>query len=101
MLALAPDLETPSDDSQSRFTLTLILSGFALGFNWIEWRDGDGRKLINDPTLLDTADLMEIRKLFTYLWRQDHFFEGVLRAAFDAGVPQRALRRLAAIREAR
>ena len=103
MLALAPELEIPTlaSDIESRFVTTLITSGFALGFNWVEWKFGEGRKLIEDPAVLDTADLMAIRKLFTFLWRQDHFCDGVLRSAFDAGVPQRALRRLAAIREGR
>jgi hypothetical protein len=88
--------------TSSGFLTTLITSGFAfLDFNWIEWRDGEGRRIIKDPSLLDTAELMEIRKLFTFIWRQDHFSEGFLRRALDAGVPQRALRRLAAIREAR
>ena len=103
MLAVASELEArpaPSD-IESRFRLTLIMSGFASRENWIEWRDGPGRRFLKDPSLLDTADLMTIRNLFTYLWRQDHFCEGVLRHAFDIGVPQRALRRLAAIREAR
>ena len=93
-------LEAPTI-SCNRLRMTLIMSGFAVGFNWVEWRDGEGLKLIRDPSLIDAADVMDIRKLFTYLWRQDHFCEGVLRAALDAGVPQRALRRLAAIREAR
>jgi hypothetical protein len=88
-------------DIESRFVITLITSGFALGFNWVEWKFGEGRKLIDDPSLLDTADLITIRKLFRYLWRQDHFCDGILRSAFDAGVPQRALRRLAAIRDGR
>src|SRR5215213_939586 len=73
MLAL---LQRPAITS-GQFVSTLITSGFAfLGFNWVEWRDGEGRRLLEDPTLLETAEFMDIRKLFTYLWRQDHFSDG-------------------------
>src|SRR5688572_16597733 len=86
----------------SAFDVTVFTSGFALldGFNWVTWKGGEGRPYIDDPSRLDAADLLTLRKFFTFLSRQDHFCEGFLEHAAAAGVPQRALRRLAALRQA-
>jgi hypothetical protein len=84
------------------FAATVLTSGFALldGFNWVTWKSGEGRAYIDDPSRLDAADLLTLRKFFTFLSRQDHFSEGYVGHAASAGVPQRALRRLAALRRA-
>lgn len=83
------------------FAATVLTSGFALfdGFNWVTWKDGEGRPCIDDPSRLDGADLLTLRKFFTSLSRQDHFCEGFLDYSAAVGVPQRALRRLAALQQ--
>lgn len=69
-----------------------------LAFDWTnpEWTR-EMRRYCVDPGLLATVDLLTIRKVLTTLLRTERFCEGSLAAAFERGVPQAAMMRLAEI----
>lgn len=64
-------------------------------FDWSEpaWAR-QMRRYYEDPDLLESADLATVRQVLTALVRAERFSEGTLAEAFEAGVPQAAMRRL-------
>lgn len=87
-----------SNDAK-RFTRALDLTNFYYNFNWIEWRDQEGKEYVKDPSKVATASLVTIRQLFTYMMRQDRFCEGFILQLFDTGLVLAALKRLAEIKD--
>jgi ADP-ribosyl-[dinitrogen reductase] hydrolase len=67
-------------------------------FNWSDW-SAEAKKYINDPSILEKADLPTIQKLFTTIIRADRFSEGLLGDMIDDGVILNLLVRLEQIRE--
>lgn len=76
----------------------LYMHSVVLPFDWTEpeWIR-EMRRNYADPSLLATTDLLRIRKVLTTLVRVERFREGSLAAAFERGVPQAAMMRLAEI----
>ncbi len=66
--------------------------GLHIPFDWTAW--DYGRRLANEPELLDEATPAEAAMLIVALSRSDRFVEGALLDAFDNGLIQRAARRL-------
>lgn len=67
-------------------------------FDWRAWGD-QARRYSAEPELLEEANLITLRKLFTYHVRADRFNEGHLAIAFQRGHINLLLRRLKAIRQ--
>lgn len=57
------------------------------------------RRYFENPDLLERARLLTARKVLTTLSRANRFCEGYLAGAFEAGVPQAAMRRLEQLTE--
>lgn len=62
------------------------------GFRWMEWEEG--RRFVEDPGALATADLETICKLLTAHARSDRFLDGHLEAIVESGHIAAILRRL-------
>jgi hypothetical protein len=81
------------------FHLTLYRDGWILeSFDWPEWQP-TARQYVNDPTMMDSADILTIQKLLTTYSRRDHFCEGFFADSIQHGQIPTFLRRLRAIRQ--
>ena len=67
-------------------------------FNWPAWQE-EGFCFVEDPELLNTANLFTLRKLITIHVRKDRFVEGHLAAVLENGHIVAILRRMQVIRE--
>jgi hypothetical protein len=67
-------------------------------FDWPSWQEEAERSLSN-PEILETADLVTVRRLLTTRIRKDPFAEGHLASMFECGHIAANLRRLEEIRE--
>ncbi len=74
-----------------RFMKTLYTAGAIYPFDWSKWHDEAGR-FFHDPTLLESADEMTLRRLLTYHARVDYFNQGHLDEMIEAGHITRVLR---------
>ena len=84
----------PSEDVAS-WVAALNEHHIVISFDWTDTSWGrQMRRYYADPTLLDRADLLTIRKVLTTLLRAERFSEGTLADAFDHGVAQTAMERL-------
>lgn len=70
---------------------------FIIPFAWPEWEEG--KRLIDEPELLQRANLLTLQKLLTMHVRADRFMEGHLAQMFETGKMVMILRRLAEIQE--
>jgi len=66
---------------------------FTYAFDWRAWAK-EAEAFFQDPSLLETAPLETIWRLFFTLIRKDRFTEGTLVAALQNGLVTAALRRL-------
>lgn len=73
----------------------LYQNNFIQPFNWSVWEEG--KRLVDDPVLLQRADLQTLRKLLTLHVRADRFTEGYLAHLFGNGHIVMILRRIAEI----
>jgi len=87
------------DEAVSKFIQALYKHNWIIPFDWSEWQH-EAEKYVNDPTLLETADVETISKLFTTHVRKDRFCEGHLASMFENGHIVALLRRLKVIHQA-
>ena len=86
------------DEAVSTFIQALYKHNWIIPFDWSEWQH-EAEKYVNDPTLLETADVETIGKLFTTHVRKDRFCEGHLASMFENGQIVALLRRLKVIHQ--
>lgn len=80
--AFAPAGQIPVDEDDfpdvdfmrivSRFMDTCYKNGFVVRFDWENW-EATAMAYVNDPALLNKADLIVIRRLITWHIRQNRF----------------------------
>lgn len=58
--------------------------GVIVVFDWIEWRD-QAHVLLETSGAMERTTMDDLRRLLTYLIRQDRFAEGTLAHAVDQG----------------
>ena len=75
------------------FEQVLYRDGWIVGFDWGEWQD-QGRRLV-EGNGLESADLDDLRRLLTAIFRKERFCDGTAEVAFRDGTIVRVLRRLA------
>lgn len=82
-------------EAVARWQAGLYERNIVLPFDWMEprWARRMGR-YHEDPSLLDSAQLITIRRVLTTLVRAERFCDGTLGVAFERGVPQAAMRRM-------
>jgi hypothetical protein len=85
-------------DEVLQFIQTLSRTRMIFPFDWPAWQD-EARQLYDDPDLLEKADLLTLRKLFTTHIRADRFNEGHLAHVLENGHIAAMLRRLQTLRE--
>jgi hypothetical protein len=81
-----------------KFYEDLYKEGFVTKFRWMNWIAEAGEYSANDEKL-SKADIMDIRRLFTIIVRQDRYCEGLLEEVIESGLVLKILRRLKEIRE--
>ncbi|MGH7285080.1 MAG: DUF6508 domain-containing protein [Polyangiaceae bacterium] len=74
--------------------------GFVFSFDWPGWRE-DAQRYLTDPTLIQSASLEDVRRLFTTIVRADRFCEGSLASDIDSGFVLALLRRVEVLAEVR
>lgn len=79
------------------FINTLYQKGFVISFVWTAWQD-EAKRLVNNPKLLDLADLCTLQKLLTTHVRKERFCSGHLAGMIENGHILALLKRLEAIR---
>nr|WP_281354551.1 DUF6508 domain-containing protein [Pseudomonas akapageensis] len=79
------------------FLRVLYATNFMSPFNWMQEFSGNNRAVMQDASLLDTADAETVRKLLIAHVRADRFCEGHLNAIIRDGYLERALNRLRAL----
>lgn len=79
------------------FISTLYKEGFVISFAWTDWQD-EAKRLVNNPKLLDSADLCTLQKLLTTHVRKERFCSGHLAGIIKNGHILALLKRLEAIR---
>ncbi|MDD1443610.1 ADP-ribosylglycohydrolase family protein [Dolichospermum sp. ST_sed3] len=79
----------------SDFMAALYQHGFIRSFNWANWEEG--KRLLDDPALLQKSSFQTIRKLLTAHVRTERFSEGHLAHLFETGQIVMILKRLAEI----
>lgn len=87
-ITYSPDVE--------RFIGTLSAAGFVAPFDWGAWQD-EAWRFVNDPDLLNGANLDTLRKLLTLHVRKDRFVEGHISEMIDLGHIRAILHRLKAL----
>ncbi len=92
--SLPHELNSPAVD---RLHTALGRNGFIQPFDWQAWGDRV-REFMDNPALLDSADLETLCRLLTAHVRADRFIEGHLNQVVTDGHIQAILRRLAVIR---
>jgi hypothetical protein len=83
-------------DEVGRFVKTLYSEGFIVPFDWPAWQE-EAKQYLDNPTLLDEADLSTVQKLLTTHVRKDRFVGGHLAAMLDNGHIHAILKRLEAL----
>jgi ADP-ribosylglycohydrolase len=77
------------------FVRALSENGFVQPFNWMNWWEGN--QLVDNPALLQRANLQTLRKLLTAHVRADRFSEGHLATVLESGHIVMILKRMAEI----
>ncbi len=86
------------DERMLQFIQVLYEHGWIVPeFDWGDWQD-TAHKYIESRELVESADAVTIRRLFTTHTRADRFCEGHLAAVFSSGHLASLLRRLREIR---
>jgi hypothetical protein len=80
------------------FVQTLYEQGMLLEFDWTSWKD-EAQRYRSDPSSLEQADLLTLRKLLTVHVRADRFVEGHLASIFETGHILAILHRLRQMRQ--
>lgn len=73
-------------------------SGFIYYFSWSDWQD-KAKEIYDNPELLDSADLLTIRRLLITHVRKEKFCDGHFAAMLEQGHIQAILQRLKTIRD--
>jgi hypothetical protein len=96
LISLLPQME----DSKAEWEIVEALNsgGFVTAFDWPAWQE-EGRRYLDDGTLIDTADLTTLCRLYTLHVRKDRFCEGHFAAMLENGHIAAMTRRLNVIRE--
>lgn len=81
------------DEKASQFMNLLYEKNVILSFDWGNWGE-ETEKYFNSPDLINNADLITIRKLFTTIVRTDRFISGYYAGKMDDGTILRLLRRI-------
>jgi hypothetical protein len=76
----------------------LYRDGWIVGFDWPEWHD-EGRALVEGDGI-ESADLDDLRRLLTVIFRKERFNEGTVDVAFRDGTLLRIVRRVAQLNHA-
>jgi len=79
------------------FEQVLYREGWIVGFDWGEWQD-EGRRLV-DGDGLESADLDDLRRLVTVVFRKERFCDGTIAVAFRDGTLLRILHRVAQLKD--
>ncbi len=81
----------------TKFIATLKKEEFTIVFDWPEWQ-GEADKYFKEPELINSADIITLRKLMTMFIRKERFCSGFIKSVIDTGMILRILERLEAIR---
>ena len=84
----------------SEFMAAVIKEDFTIIFDWVKWQD-EADKYFKEPELLDSADLITLRKLMTVIFRKERFCSGFINTVIDTGMILKILERLEVIRKER
>ncbi len=76
----------------------LYAQSILLAGDWLSWSPA-AERFINNPSLLQEADLAAVRRLLTVAVRGERMHEGQLGRVYDSGCLLAALQRLKAIRD--
>lgn len=79
------------------FEQLLYRDGWIVAFDWSEWQD-EGRALVEGDGI-ESADLDDLRRLLTVIFRKERFNDGTVAVAFRDGTMMRILRRAAQLRD--
>ena len=94
-LTLSPFRYSPQVE---QFVGALYAEGFIMPFDWVAWQN-EAARYLDDPSLLESADLSTLQKLLTTYVRADRFSNGYLAEMIARGQVVAVLRRLQAIRD--
>jgi O-acetyl-ADP-ribose deacetylase len=86
---------TTSEDT-SRFQSTLYRRGFIRPFDWGSWKH-EAERYVDDPAMLEAANLDTLCKLLTLHARKERFCEGHLAGMYECGHLTAVLRRSMAL----
>jgi hypothetical protein len=81
------------------FVYALYNYGWVQPFDWTPAWLGEFSKYVNDPAMVESADVETIRKLLTMHVRAERFGEGQLCVMYEMGHLTALLRRLKVIRD--
>jgi hypothetical protein len=90
--------ETIYSDEAIQFIQDLHNNGFIVNYEWPDWHE-QAVKYENNESMLQSAELDELRKLLTYHVRKDRFSGGHLRYVFKTGLITSILHRLEQLNE--
>lgn len=79
------------------FIKTLYEENFIICFDWVDWQK-EAKSLIDNPSLLNLADISTIQKLLTTHVRQERFSSGHLVKMIDNGHILAIMKRMAVIK---
>jgi len=85
-----------SSNELNNFIKTLYRENFVISFDWVAWQD-EAKCFINNPKLLDSADISTIQKLLTTHIRKERFCSCHLATVINNGHILAIMNRLAAI----
>ncbi len=85
-------------DELDHFHSALYDNGFVSSFNWRVWQE-EAKCYLDQPELLQSADLQIIRKLITLHVRKERFCEGHLPSMVENGHIVALLQRLKELRD--
>jgi hypothetical protein len=85
-------------DELSQFHEAVNANGFVFPFDWSAWQD-EAERYYENPELLRTADVQELRKLITLHVRKDRFCDGHLPHMVQCGHITAILQRLRELRK--
>jgi ADP-ribosyl-[dinitrogen reductase] hydrolase len=89
-----PDLS----DVARQFVRCVCDMGWVRPFNWLAWAySAEGRHFAHDRSAITYADHVQLRRFLTTVIRNDHYCEGVLAEAFQAGQMTAVAKRAAEI----
>jgi hypothetical protein len=70
----------------ARFRRDAAANGWVYPFDWMAWAAGpEGRRLIEDPSLVATASADDLARLLTTIIRGERFSDGEIAGALASG----------------